>query len=462
MATDWSLFFGRFHPLIIHLPIGIILFAALLNVVAAYKKNTLLTSAVNIALLTGAITACLAAVSGYFLSTAGGYNKETIFWHKWIGITAATLAFLVWLLRINPKADPRILKTAFSNWLLCACIFLVILGGHLGGNMTHGEGYLSRYMPDFLKSVFATKTKPPGKKITLQLDSVIVFADIIQPIFNARCVSCHNTEKGKGELDLTNLEGMMKGGKSGNTIVPGDVGKSELVHRITLSQQSSKFMPSDGRSPLTPIELNFIKSWIETGADDKKNITASGTDEKTRFLIASYLGIDTENDKEIKLPEVTPADSVVLRQLREMKIILRPLTSKSNLLEASFVMVPRGTPAQLLALLEKLTPLRQQLYRLNISDHTLTREAIQVIAAFSRLHKLEIQKSDLTDESIEPLSALQQLVILNAGQNMLTDKCIPAFKKLAALKKINLWKTQVTEEGARDLQSQLKGLVTER
>ena len=39
MHTDWSLFFGSFHPLIVHIPIGILLFAALLHSIAAYKKN---------------------------------------------------------------------------------------------------------------------------------------------------------------------------------------------------------------------------------------------------------------------------------------------------------------------------------------------------------------------------------------------------------------------------------------
>jgi len=57
---------------------------------------------------------------------------------------------------------------------------------------------------------------------------------------------------------------------------------------------------------------------------------------------------------------------------------------------------------------------------------------------------------------------LQQLEILNAGENKLTDKSVGTFKKLPLLKRINLWQTGITEEAAKDLQSQSKNIVVER
>ncbi len=462
MHTDWSLFFGRFHPLVVHIPIGIILFAALLNVIETYKKSPLLSAAINIALIASFVSAALAVISGLLISSGGGYNNDTLFWHKWIGISVAVLIFIVWLIRRNKKADVHFLKMSLSSWLLYASIILISIGGHLGGNMTHGEGYLTRYMPGFLKSIFSSKAKPQHQKIIPPLDSVVVFTDIIQPIFNAKCVSCHNPDKLKGELDLTSIETIMKGGKSGNTIVAGDLDKSELFHRITLSPESSKYMPADNRPALTPIEIGFIKRWIENGADYKKNITTLETDGKTKYLIASYLGIDAENNLEIKLPDVPPADSVVIRQLKEMKIVVRSVTSKSNLIDVSFVMVQKASASQISSIIEKLSAIKQQLYRLDVNNCNLTSEEIKIISGFNRLNKLEIQKNNLADESIEPLSALQQLTILNAGQNNLTDKSIATFKKISSLKKINLWQTQVTEQGSKDLQSQLKGIDIDR
>jgi uncharacterized membrane protein len=462
MHTDWAQFFGRFHPLLVHLPIGFVLFAALLSVIAFYKKNHFLTTSINLALLAGAISAGLSSLSGYFLSSAGGYNPDTLSLHKWIGITVTALSFVTWFLRTSKREEKRIARLNISNWLLVICILLITTGGHLGGNLTHGEGYLTRYMPGFLQTLFGSKKKTEEKKVLPALDSVNVYTDIIQPVFNNKCVSCHNKDKDKGGLDLTNIDSILKGGKSGNTVVAGDAEKSELFHRITLPQHSTKFMPADNRPPLTPVEIHFIKQWIATGADYKKNITAAGADEKTKFLIASYLGIDEGGSKEIRLPEVKPADSGVIKQLKEAKVIIRPLTSQSNLLEASFVMVQGRQAAEILSLLQKLSAIKQQLFRLDVSNCRLSKEDITVIAGFSALNKLEIQKNNLPDESIEPLAALQQIEIINAGQNELTDKCLTTFKKIPSLKQLNLWQTKVTDNGAKELQTQSKGILIER
>lgn len=460
MQTEWSQFVGRFHPLLVHLPIGFVLFAALLSVIAIFKKNYRLNTAINLALLTGAISATGSSLSGYFLSSAGGYNPEVLVWHKWIGIILTILCFLAWFVRRKQQLDKPFLRLTTSNWILWICVILITVGGHLGGKMTHGEGYFTRYMPGFLKTVFGSKKQPQRKKELPVLDSVNVYADIVQPIFKNHCVSCHNVTKGKGELNLETTDGIMKGGNSGKTVVPGDVDKSELFRRITLPQHSSKFMPAEGRPPLSPIEIHFIRQWIADGADSKKNITASGSDEKTKFLIAAYLGIDAETNKEIKLPGVIPGDSATIQELRAAKLIIRPLTSQSNLLEVSFVMLQEKPVTEILPLLQKLSLLQKQLYRLDVNNCGLTKECMQVIAGYSELNKLEMQGNRLDDDAVRSLEKLQKLEILNAGQNQLTDRSIETFKKMPGLKRLNLWQTKVTDEGQKNLRVYLNELVT--
>src|SRR5690606_33160986 len=132
------------------------------------------------------------------------------------------------------KKDIHFLKTKLSTWLLSLCVLLIFAGGHLGGTLTHGEGYLTAHMPSFLKSLFPTSPREQTQKLPLQLDSVRIYANIVQPILHAKCVSCHNPNKQKGDLALHSAEGIIKGGKSGNTLVPGDIDRSELIHRITL------------------------------------------------------------------------------------------------------------------------------------------------------------------------------------------------------------------------------------
>lgn len=461
MHTNWSLFFGRFHPLLVHIPIGIIVFAVLLSVITVYKKSPALEVAVNIALLAGGISAVIAALTGYFLSSSGGYNTQTLYWHKWIGIAAAALILITWYVRSNKKANIALAKISLGNWLLILSIVLITAGGHLGGNITHGEGYLTAHMPEFLKSIFG-KNPITEKTILPPLDSVVVFSDIIQPVFQQKCIDCHNKDKTKGDLDLSTMKGISKGGKSGNTIVSGDLEKSELFKRITLPRHNRKFMPADNRPPLSPIEISFIRWWILSGADYQKNITEQSVDEKVKYLVANYLGINTEDNKDIVLPEVPPADPATVQQLKEQKLLIRNLTSNSNLLDISFTMVQNTGAEHIEQLVQKLSLIKDQVYRLDIRNCGINKTTLKAIGSFSRLNTLALQKNNIDDQSVELLQDLKNLELLNLGQNPLTDKCIASLKQLSGLKKINLWQTQVTEEGSKVLQSQLQGIVIER
>ena len=103
------------------------------------------------------------------------------------------------------------------------------------------------------------------------------FEKDIGPIFQKKCVSCHNASNQKGELDLTTPFGLFKGGESQSTLVSGDLESSylyELVH--------SRMMPPDGEGePLTDAEAHKIEVWIKN-----KTPFADGTD-PTSFIAAS-------------------------------------------------------------------------------------------------------------------------------------------------------------------------------
>jgi hypothetical protein len=81
----------------------------------------------------------------------------------------------------------------------------------------------------------------------------------IQPIFIAACVACHNTTSPLASLDLSTFAGVMKGGKDGVIIVPGDSANSLLI-----KIQSAKHFRN-----LTADELSQIRRWIDAGALEK-------------------------------------------------------------------------------------------------------------------------------------------------------------------------------------------------
>src|SRR5581483_1896350 len=57
----------------------------------------------------------------------------------------------------------------------------------------------------------------------------VTYATDIKPIFDNNCTECHGEKNPKGKLNLTTLEGVLKGSKDGKVVVPGKVEKSPLV-----------------------------------------------------------------------------------------------------------------------------------------------------------------------------------------------------------------------------------------
>src|SRR6185436_9002394 len=71
------------------------------------------------------------------------------------------------------------------------------------------------------------------------------FAAKVRPVLAANCYDCH-TDQRLGGLRLDSREGLLKGGKSGPAIVPGDPDKSVLIQAVRQTREALK-MPKGGR-----------------------------------------------------------------------------------------------------------------------------------------------------------------------------------------------------------------------
>lgn len=457
MNADLSLFFGRFHPLIVHLPIGILLFAALLELLARVWKSASLHQATRVALLCGVGSAALAALSGYVLGNAGGYEAQTLFWHKWLGISVGVLALLAWWVKHRQQASA---KQGFSLALALALVLLLSITGHLGANLTHGSDYLTAYLPATLKTWFnAGPQQDKTPALPPHVDSVLVYQHLVQPLLEARCVSCHNPGDARGGLLLTSREAMLKGGSSGPAIVPGNVKKSELIRRITLPHTSPRFMPANKLPALSPLEVHLLKWWVAKGASFKSPVARLEPDEKMQYLLAAYLGMDTEDLNAPVLPEVAPAKPEALEALHAAGVLTRLIAEKSNLLDVSFVMSRQASPQQRQEQLQKLKQVKDQLYWLDLSNCGLSDGDLRHLGQFSNLSRLSIQKNNISDSGLVYLRPLKKLEFLNMHQNPLSDKSILTMQELPALRKINLWQTQVTPKGISSLTAARQRLV---
>lgn len=242
ILLDVSLFIGKFHPLLVHLPIGFLMLAALFQWLGSFNSYEKIRVAVPVSLLVGCIAAFFSCVTGYLLSLEGGYNSETLDQHMWMGIITTAAALIAWLISIKIIPIPVFQSSKLLNISLVLILFFITLAGHWGGTLTHGEGYL------------AFEGSSGGKQARKQFSDINeakIFTDIVQPILQHKCGDCHNNNKMKGELSLQSFNEMIKGGKHGEVVIAGKPQESEMIKRVMLDPTDKKFMPTDGKPPLT-------------------------------------------------------------------------------------------------------------------------------------------------------------------------------------------------------------------
>ncbi|MCK0146768.1 hypothetical protein MWU78_14015 [Arenibacter sp. F26102] len=446
---DVVLFFGRFHPVVVHLPIGFLIMAILAQLATRWPKFKPLELYLPLMWLMGAFSALLAVIFGYFLSLSGGYDEDTLFWHQWGGITVMLLSFGCYF--INKKSSDSL---TIPKWISVVIVGLLLMfTGHMGGNLTHGSTYLLEYAPNPIRNIAGLPSKvEPRKKVTV-LDSADVFLDLVLPMMQTKCVSCHNEGKNKGGLLLTSYGNMILGGESENTIIPGDALKSELVRRITLPTEHDDFMPSEGKLPLTDPEVLMIKWWIKIGAPSDGFVTELDTEKAVSSLVSNYLGLDKNNLFNKKVP---PPNRSIVDSLIRHGFVINPLMKDNYFLEANFSLSEYDLEA---SDLDVLLELKEQLVWLNLGNSDLKDANLEKIGLLQNLVKLDLRGNEITDNGIKHLSKLENLESLNLYGTKVSKGIVDLVPKLTRLKKIYLWQSEVSKETITQLEEQNPGLT---
>ena len=96
----------------------------------------------------------------------------------------------------------------------------------------------------------------------------------IRPILSNNCYQCHGPDSAarKAKLRLDREADSRAELKSGSSaIVPGDLGDSELIYRITTTDANEKMPPADSHRTLTPKQIATLKQWVKEGAKYEKH-----------------------------------------------------------------------------------------------------------------------------------------------------------------------------------------------
>lgn len=124
-------------------------------------------------------------------------------------------------------------------------------------------------------------------------DSVALnFAEHAKAVFRAHCVSCHNSNKTEGDLDLTNYASLMQGSSSGDTIEPGSSADSYLFQLMTHAE-SPEMPPSGQKIPSNDIEI--IRNWIDDGAINASGSKPARKRKRQSLEMTSTSGVRPEN-----------------------------------------------------------------------------------------------------------------------------------------------------------------------
>ena len=445
ILADWNLFIGRFHPLVVHLPIGMIVLSAILVWLTRKGKRDGLRASIKPILGWCVITSALSVIMGLMLANGDSYNPNAINWHKWLGIATAVVSLFCWYFYDAAVTKQKPTFTFSFIGLLGVLVFT----GHLGGQITHGKSYLAQYAPAFLAPLLGEveNVKDDYTIDELRMDSTEMYVDIIKPLMDSKCIQCHNEDKSNGGLILTSHEAIIKGGNGGSVLINGDPLESKLFARTVLPQSSSKFMPPEG-IPLTFKEQKILSWWIENGHGNKDKLRSLTIPKDILLLLEEIYGYSHKPKSFVEKHQIPAADSASLAQINESAFKAKPIASSTNFLD---IMVKADIKTLSQKHLDQLMKTKEHITWLDIPGKEITDDLLKSIGELTNLSKLKIQKNPISDAGIKHLTNLQNLEVLNLYGTNLTDACVDDLIVLKKLKKLFVWQTKISKEGVDKL-----------
>lgn len=448
-----KLFFliGRLHPLLVHLPIGMLFAAFLFELVSRSDRYKKLGVAVDPALLWGALTAIGSVISGYFLSEEGGYEDRLINTHRNFGIATAIFSVLLYFIRkktLSRISDKKKRKLARIVLFLPLMILLTITG-HFGGSLTHGEEFLTEATA--LSS--STEFIDPAVRIKTitNINEAVLYPEIIQPLLESNCYVCHSSKKQKGQLRLDGIDLILKGGKHGAVIEAGNADSSNLFSRLMLPLEDEHHMPPNEKPQLSSATIDLIRLWINEGADFDQKVKSFKSADKIIRSIQFITNKDASETNWIPEKGVAEANEKTIAKLKSFGVVVLPVSAGSNYLSVTFM---SSTPMTN-DILAQLGGIKDQLISLRLSYTNISDKEIINISKLEALHCLYLDHTKVSDSAAVEIAKLSNLRYLNLVATPITDKALASLVSLKNLKRIYLFETKVTKEGIIKLLKQL-------
>jgi len=431
-------FIGHFHPLVVHLPIGILIFTFILELIQL-KSKTKFDQAIFIGIFLGTIFAIVAAVMGWLLSLDGGYDEKLLNNHQYAGWILCLFCILLVIVKMFFSANVYFDKLNKSLWSIIIIVLFVV--GHFGGSITHGADYLALDLSAGNKevkkalSIDSVSALPPEKQAQVNM-----YEGLIYPLLDAKCIQCHNSEKKKGNLQLTSIDLILKGGKKGPAITAFNAQESLMIQRMLLDPASDKHMPPKGKPQLNNKEINLIYWWVQHGASINDKLGFALLNDTVKNLIASKIAPVFPT---LSLPQTFLVDSNKINSLKQLGLIVHPIAKGVGYLDLSAMNAPLLNDVQV----QKISILDSHLVWLNLANTRITNNSIATLSSCKNILKLNVAYTSLNDDAISLLNQFTKLNYLNIVGTSVSDNGLAKLNLSNSLKTLYCWNTKITQSG---------------
>lgn len=438
-------FIGHFHPLVVHLPIGILIFTFILELIQS-KSKTKFDQAILLGTFIGTTFAIVSATMGWLLSMDGGYDEQLLNSHQYAGWI---LCFFCIVLIITKKYFHEIFYFNQLIKLLWGIIIIVLfLVGHFGGSITHGADYLILDLSAGNKevnkvlSIDSISALPPEKQALVN-----IYKGLIYPLLDAKCIQCHNSEKKKGNLQLTSIDLTLEGGIKGPAITPFRANESLMIQRMLLDPANDKHMPPRGKPQLNNKEIGLIYWWVQHGASVNDNLGNALLNDTVKNLIASKI---VPSFPALSLPTTSLVDSNKINTLKQLGLIVHPISKGVGYFDLSAMNASQLNDLET----QKISILDSHLVWVNLANTKITNKGIANLSSCKNIIKLNVAYTLLDDEAIILLNQFTKLSYLNIVGTSITDNGLAKLNPSNNFKSLYCWNTKVTQSGVDNFRKQ--------
>ena len=418
----WLQVGGRLHPLVLHFPIVILVVVIIWEIFSVPSTDNQRIG--DTLLISLAFSAVITSMAGLFLSREEGYDPDTLFVHKWGGVFLSVLSLLWYNFR-----DPIRNRVSLKYSISVAGLILLFMTGHRGAVVTHGDNFL-----------LAPIT--PDKKIPeVLIEDAMVYDHMVLPVLEAKCNSCHNERKAKGELVMESYASMIKGGKTGELWDTTKAGLGLMFDRIHLPQDQKKHMPPKGKPQLTEDEIAILYHWVKRGAPTDLKVTELPAEDTLHMIATNFFRPLEQQDYDFD-----PADEETVRKLRTDYRNVYPLALGSPALQVDFYTASQFEAEQL----KELLPVKEQLVSLNLNRMPVKDEDLSIISKFTSLRKLNLANTTLEGKNLEELSKLKMLKTLILSGTAVRWEDLKKLGSLEELTSLYVWNAAITPEELRE------------